>query len=261
MLYVALLAFCGLSGVYTSFLLFAFAWKLWLERSRGAALACGAVAATAALQFAVFVSLWNESALDPAKFSELDWVRSATYTFYQQFVVPLGGRPLVQAFGDPAEVLGALARRSREPATVAIALLGLAGAVGVVVALVDRELRSPRNVLVVALASLAVLTTLSAKFGRTTGRYAVLSGIALLFLVLAHVRFEPGAPRWRAVVAALLLAGALGVGAAGYRHDEDFRCPAGARAGARSWPTGAAIPPTRRRSGRCGSRRAARSGA
>ena len=226
-LYVALLAFCGLSGVYTSFLFFAFAWKLWLDRSRGAALACGTVAATAALQFAVFLSLWSENALDAAKFSQLDWVRSATYTFYQQFLVPLGGRPLVQAFGGPAEVLGALARRSREPGTIAIAVLGVAGAAGIVAALVDRELRSPRNVLAVALASLAVLTTLSAKFGRTTGRYAVLSGIALLFLVLAQVRLPPGAPRWRAVVAALLLGWALAVGAAGYRHDEDFDCPGG----------------------------------
>ncbi len=222
-----LLAVCGLSGVYTSFLFFAFAWKLWSERTPGAAWALGVVTLTSLLQFGIFLSLWRVGALDAAKFQPLDWVRSATYTFYQQFLVPLGGRPLVQAFGDTAAVLAALAHGSRDPATLALAGIGLLGALAILIALVDRDPRSPRNGLVIALASLAVLTTLSAKFGRTTGRYALLSGIALLLLVLAHARFEAGAPRWRAVLATGLLGWALLVGGAGYRDDEAFRCPGG----------------------------------
>jgi len=225
--YLALLTLCGLSGVYTAFLFFAFAWKLWLERSRGAALALGAVAATSAVQFAVFFFLLRDQSLDAAKFQQLDSVRSATYTFYQQFLIPLGARPLVQAFGDPAAVLAALARGSRDPAMLGVALLGVAGSAAVVMALVDRELRSPRNLLVIALASLALLTTLSAKYGRTTGRYALLSGIALLFLVLAHTRVEPGGRRWRAVVSSALLAFSLVVGVAGWRSDDAFDCPGG----------------------------------
>src|SRR5262249_8098563 len=98
-LYVVLVIGCGLSGVYTAFRFLAFAWKLALERSRGAALALVAVAAAAAVQFAIFAWLWREQSLDAAKFQQLDWVRSATYTFYQQFLVPLGARPLVQALG------------------------------------------------------------------------------------------------------------------------------------------------------------------
>jgi hypothetical protein len=223
--YLALLAFCGLSGVYTSFLFFAFVWKLWLERSRGALLALGVVAATAAVQFAIFVFLWQEQAIHASKFKQLDWVRSAISTFYQQFLVPLGGRPFVQALGDPGAVLGSLAGRG--PMVVGLAVLGVVGALAVLSVLVDRDLRSPRNGLVIALASLALLTTLSAKFGSTVGRYAVLSGISLLWLLLAHTRSGVGIARWRAVAAGVAFGWALLVGAASYREDDAFACPGG----------------------------------
>jgi len=223
--YALLLLGCGLSGPYTSFLLPAFGAKLALERSGGAWITGGMVAATAAVQVLAFGQVWRHEALDATRFERLDWVRSATYTFYQQFLIPLGARPWVRAFGDPAAVLGSLAREPRAPLIVAIALLGLLGA-GLVVALaVDRDVRSPRNLLVISLASLALLTTVSAKFGRTTGRYAVVSGIALLLLLLAHARFAAGAPLWRPALAAGLLAWALAVGALDYRRDEAFRCP------------------------------------
>jgi hypothetical protein len=95
---------------------------------------------------------------------------------------------------------------------------------GFIAALMDRELRSPRNGLLIALASLTILTTLSAKFGRTTGRYAVLSGIALLWLLLANTQPRGGAVAWRPACAGVLLLVALAVGAVGYRRDEAFRC-------------------------------------
>ena len=224
-LYVALLLFCGLSGVYTSFLFFAFAWKLWRERSRGALAVAGTVALAAAIQFGVFVFLWNERAIHPSKFQELDWIRSATHTFYQQFLVPLGLRPLVQAFGDPAAVLRSLA--ARDVLASAIAVLGVLGVLAAVAALVDRDPRSPRNGLVIALGSLALLTTLSAKFGTTVGRYAVLSGISLLWLLLAYTQAAPGVARWRPLAAGALFGWALAVGAVGYRDDDAFVCPGG----------------------------------
>jgi len=223
--YALLLLGCGLSGPYTSFLFPAFGAKLWLERSRGAWVGSGVVAGAAAVQALAFGFLWNQDAVDAARFQQIDWVRSATYTFYQQFLVPLGGRPLVQTLGDPLAVLSSLAREPRAPVIVAIALAGVLGAGLVVALLVDRDPRSPRNLLVIALASLALLTTVSARFGRTTGRYAVVSGIALLLLLLAHARFAAGAPLWRPALAAGLLSWALAVGALGYRHDEAFRCP------------------------------------
>lgn len=226
-LFVALLLPCGLSGPYTSFLFVGFLWKLWLERSRGALWAAGAVALAAAVQFGVFVFLWSESAIHPSKFQELDWARSALHTFYQQFLVPIGLRPLVQTFGEPAELLRALARGRRDPFVLIVAGLGVLGVLAALAALVDRDPRSPRNGLLIALASLVSLTTLSAKYGSTVGRYSVLSGIALLWLLLAYSRAVPGAPRWRALASGALFGWALLVGAAGYRRDDAFTCPGG----------------------------------
>jgi hypothetical protein len=225
--YLLLLLFCGLSGVYTSFLFLAFVWKIWFERSRGAWLAGGVVAATAVAQFAIFLLLWNENAIHASKFRQIDWVQSGTYTFYTQFMAPLGGRSLVQEVMDPARVVYGLAGDWGGPASAGIALLGMLGVVAVLSALVDRDLRSPRNALVIAVGSLAILTTVSAKFGRTTGRYAVLSGISLLWLLLAHTYLRRGAPPWRALCASVLLFASLGVGGVGYRRDAAFACPGG----------------------------------
>jgi hypothetical protein len=225
--YVLLLLFCGLSGVYTAFLCPAFFWKLWYERSRGALAVASTAALATAVQVVVFASLWSEHAIHPSKLQAFDWVRSATVTFYSHFVVPLGLRPLVRVLGEPTEVVAALARGSRDPWMLGVALLGVAGALAILVALVDRDLRSARNGLVIALASLAASTTVFAHFGRAMGRYAVLSGIALLWLLLSQTRRRAGAGPVRTAAAAALLGWALAVGALGYRHDEAFACPAG----------------------------------
>lgn len=219
-----LLVFCGLSGPYTSFLFPAFAWKAWAERSRAALVAAGAVAFAAAIQVGVFVWVWSEDGLNPAKLQPFDFVRSATYAAYGQLVVPLGLAPLAQAFSGP--VLGALTGPAREPWAVGVAVLGVALGAGALLLLVDRDPRAPRNGLVIALTCLAVFTTASAHWGRSFGRYAVVSGFALLWLVLARAyarsrgRIVPNA-------AAALFAWALLVGAAGYRSDEAFDCPGG----------------------------------
>src|SRR4030095_954603 len=112
---------------------------------------------------------------------------------------------------------------------VSLAVCGVVAALAVLSVLVDRGLRSPRNGLVIALASLALLTTLSAKFGSTVGRYAVLSGISLLWLLLAHTRSGVGIARWRAVAAGVAFGWALLVGAGSYREGDGFAWP-------RGWP-------------------------
>jgi hypothetical protein len=226
-LYAGLLLLCGLSGVYAALLVFAFAWKAWLERTPGAFILLGVNLATASVQALVFGWLWSGTSLRASRFEQLDWVRSATNAFYQQFLVPLGLRPLVRAFGDPLAVLASLAHEPRAPLIVALALGGALGAALIVALLVERDLRSPRNLLVIALPSLVLLTTLSAKHGRASGRYAVVSGVTLLFLLLAHARFGPGVPRWRPALAAGLLGWSLAVGATGFRSDDAFHCPGG----------------------------------
>jgi hypothetical protein len=223
--YAPLLVFCGLSGPYTSFLFPAFAWKVWAERSRGAVVAAGAVAFAAVIQVGVFLWMWSESALNPAKLQPFDFVRSATYMAYGQFLTPLGLGPLLQNFTEP--VLEAIRGSQHAPWAVAMAALGAVLGAAALVLLVDRDPRGPRNGLVIALAFLAVLTTASAHYGRSLGRYAVVSGFALLWLVLARA-YAPGARRRIVPLAAAALFGwALLVGAVGYRSDEAWDCPGG----------------------------------
>jgi hypothetical protein len=223
--YAPLLVFCGLSGPYTSFLFPAFAWKVWAERSRAAVVAAGAVAFAAGIQVGVFLWVWSEGALNPAKLQPFDFVRSATYMAYGQFIVPLGLGPLMQAFSTP--VLEALGGAQRAPWALALAAFGAALGAAALLLLVDRDPRAPRNGLVIALAFLAVLTTASAHYGRSLGRYAVLSGFTLLWLVLARA-FARGAGRRIVPLAAAAVFGwALLVGAAGYRSDEAWDCPGG----------------------------------
>jgi hypothetical protein len=223
--YAALLSFCGLSGPYTSFLFPAFAWKAWAERSRAALWAAGAVAFAAAIQVAVFAWAWSEGALNPAKLEPFDLVRSAMYTGYGQLVVPLGLGPLMQPFSAP--VLGELGGEGRAPWLVGLALLGAAAGAGMLLLLVDRDPRGPRNGLVIALACLALLTTASAHHGRAFGRYSVVSGFGLLWLVLARAYARDTRPRFAALAAAARFGWALAVGAAGYRRDEAWDCPGG----------------------------------
>lgn len=226
-LYALLVSFCGLSGVYTSFLSFAFVWKVWLERSRGAWVVASVVAVTSAIQFGAFVWMWSENLTSPAKL-QLDWVRSAIFSFHSQFVTPLGMRLFVLDRVDTIRMVYSIEDDARAPAILGTAIASFLAAVAFVVAFVDRDLRSPRSGLVLAFVSLAVMTTLSANFGKTTGRYAVLSGICLLWLLLAHTHRRGGAlVHARAVAASALLLWALGVGAAGYRDDPAFTCPGG----------------------------------
>lgn len=221
--YAPLLLFCGLSGPYTSFLFPAFAWKVWAERSRGALVAAGVVAFAAVIQVAVFLWMWSESALNPAKLQPFDFVRSATYMAYGQFIVPLGLGPLMQAFSEP--VLQAIRGSEHAAWAVAMAAFGaLLGAASLVL-LVDRDPRGPRNGLVIALAFLAVLTTASAHYGRSLGRYAALSGFVLLWLVLARA-YAPGR-RVVSVGAAALFGLGLLVGASSYQRDEAWDCEGG----------------------------------
>lgn len=227
-LYALLLSFTGLSGVYTSFLFFAFAWKVWVERTRGAWVAASVVALASVVQLAAFLMMWSQDAVPSMKLEGIDWVRSAIFTFYSQVVTPLGLSPLAQWLFDANSVLYSILKGSRAPAILGAAIASLLGLVGFVAAFVDRDLHSPRNGLVLTFASLAVLTTLSANFGHTTGRYAALSGICLLWLLLAHTRTLGGAhAHARAIAAGALLACALAVGAAGFRDDPVFTCPGG----------------------------------
>jgi hypothetical protein len=223
--YVPLLIFCGLSGPYTSFVFPVFAWKVWAERSRGALLAAAAVAFAAAIQVTVFLWVWSEGALNPAKLGSFDLIRSALYTAYGQFVVPLGLAPVMQLFGAP--VLDELGGPGRAPWLVALVLLGVAASAGVLLLLVDRDPRAPRNGLLIALACLALLTTASAHHGRAFGRYSVVSGVALLWLVLARAYARDAGPRFVSLAAAALLGFALLVGAWGYRRDDAWDCPGG----------------------------------
>ncbi len=230
--YAAILAFAGLSGLYTAFLSLGFALKWWFDRSRGAAVALGVVAFTSAIQGLVLIHIARSGKLATSKLAGYDWVRSAAHTFYAQYVQPLLGRDLVYAVVDRVGFdYGTLVGST----TLGVALVGAAAIAGIAFGmflLAPARLRSPGSLMIVCLGSLSLFTTLGAKNGVAGGRYAVLPGFTLLFLMLYNSRASAGALRWRAPLCGALLAVSLSIGAFGYRTDPAFEC----RAPCPSWP-------------------------
>jgi len=223
-IYTVLVALCGLSGVYTAFLFPAFAYRWLWHRSLAVGALALTVAATAATQVAVFATLLSEQAIHDSKFVQLDLVRSVSFLIFGQVARPLGAEGMAREAAYRLGIQpGAI---DPGPAAVVLLVLAIVAAVGLVWLLLERRLRSPRNLLALAYATLAGLTTLSAKLGVASGRYAVLSGFALLYLLLAGTGGDASG-RWgrlRQLVAGLLLALSLAVGFYGYRNDEAFRC-------------------------------------
>ena len=206
--YTALLAVCGLSGPYTTFLVFAFLWNAWVQRSRAARVLAGALVLTTAVQGLVFTGLASQGFIHGAKFSELNALRSVSNALHAHFLVPVVGRPVGFALARIPRLLFVL-----------LGFVSLAVALGW---LVDWRRRSAAVLLLVALLPLSILTTVASKHGLPGGRYGVLPGIAWLLLILATTR---SGSRMRARFAALLLGLGLTAGVFALRaEDPAFGC-------------------------------------
>lgn len=212
---LATLAFAGLSGAYTDFLLPAFALKAWRERSP-AATAAVAILGTATLIQAGAVA-WSEAQRPGgARWPGLpaDWPSAIAHTLYAQVAVPLVGRGVGRWIASPTGAAHTLG-------FVHAAILACLS-VGVARLVFERRRGAASHLLLVGFASLAIGTTLTAQNSLAGGRYAVLSGFALLLLLMEQTRDSRAG--WRRFCAGGVLAIALVIGAVGYRDDPAFAC-------------------------------------
>ena len=221
---VSVLALAGLSGPYTSFLVPAFLFKLALDRSLGTRAHALVVVAAASVQALVFLNLAASGQLHESKLAGYDWELSAVHTAYAQFLAPIFGHMLPHVVGG---WFGLDAQLFEGPLGLEHFILGVGAVAWLLLGLAllwPRRLRSIQGVLWVGLLGLAIGTTVGAKNGLAGGRYAVLPGFTLLFLLLAYARPVRGAQNIRGVVAAMLLAFALGLGVTAYPNDPAFEC-------------------------------------
>lgn len=219
--YVALLAGCGLSGVYTIFLFPTFVYRWSWDRSREISLLTAVLALTACVQLAVFSTLVSEDALAGSKFQDVDYARRLGFLVYGQVIRPLGFDRVVRFVVETLP--GARFKLLQETVRFSIPLVALS--LVSLVLMSERRYHSEVNLLALAFLSLAALTAGSATHGLPVGRYAALPGFTLLLLLLAHS--TGGAPSSRRKVARSLLALALSSGVIGYRSDGIFSCRAG----------------------------------
>ena len=227
-LYRLLLGFCALSGVYTTFLGGMFLIKARLEQSREALIHVGIVACATLIQGMVFLQVYLSNHLDTQRLVSLSLGKAVKNIGFHQFLLPMHSpqerRWLSTAFG-------ALVPMSEDILRAGTPLLMGILAIGYVLALLYAILPHARQysqlLLLGCYVSTAVGTTIFAHWRVPGGRYAVVSGVLLLWMLLNNLRVP--AFNLRSLFCAVLLGWALIVGAAGYRTSrgqEYFVCHA-----------------------------------
>jgi hypothetical protein len=209
-LYRLLLALGGLSGVYTVFLLPLFGLRALLQRGRERLVQLSIVTLAASIQIALVASMdW----FNPLRMRDLGLVTLSRISLYQ-VGIPLVGHEAARSLTVPLGAVG----------EYAFLIAFLAAAVFSWVDWRRRRLRLDDDgaLLALAVCILAACTSLLSLKGIPGGRYAVLSGFAILFAVLHHIR-----PRRRPALSGaliLLLSFSLFTGMRTYRAPEDLRC-------------------------------------
>lgn len=211
--YRLLLASAAVSSIYVSFLLPAFLLRAWRQRKREGWVQLGIVGAAVLLQALIVLSFAHDDAISRKRFSHLE-VETLVFAAEHQIAYPLFGWRGINAI---AEVLGS---------RLAPAFLGLA-LVGITLPIFGRA-RDPlgisRATLGLGFLSVFFATWLSSLNGKPGGRYAVVSGFIVLFIVLAGLPEPLRVARWRAIIPIMLLGLALGSGWDAYRDAYQLKC-------------------------------------
>jgi hypothetical protein len=201
------LLFCGLGGVYANFLLPAFMLRAWTSRERTRWIQAAILGATCAAQACIMLD-----SMSAGRFNEkrLSLVGAHSLGDAARHLI---GEPLLGS-----DRVTALTGGRSSGGLVFLALFVIAAAAA---CLARNRLaigsRDSRLVLFVAFLSLFAGTSMLSVDSDPHGRYAVLPGFVLLFLLLDMIR--PRQERWSSGAAALLLGLSLVVGTIGYRDD------------------------------------------
>jgi hypothetical protein len=251
--YRLLLGFCGLTAVYTTFLGGMFLLKAWWEKSRESLIHVGVVACTSLIQVAVFLHLYFSNHISQKKLIGFELGRAAQGLFFHQLAMPTLGPRWGQRLRSALVSVFAPSGETGIP-TVAVlsCLLALGYFLVVLYTLAPRVRQYSQLLLLGSYTFTAVGTSIFAMHGVPAGRYAVASGIFLLWMLLNNIR-SPLLWDVRSLCATGVLAGALVIGGMGYRthgahtyfvcregcpkwHDELTRCETTGECVITVWP-------------------------
>lgn len=186
-LYGAIQAFCALSGVYSTFLFFAFAIKLYQYPSKGSWMQAAISFCCAVIQTAVFIYLQLSQQISSKKFSDdFPWADVIPNSFYFHFALPILGHEhansLASFLGFSPSSVHLLSKPEQQVVILSCAAIMLSLVI-LVAALKRAPLRLP---LLVGFLTVTLLTTASAVAATPGGRYAVFPGAFILLLLLAE---------------------------------------------------------------------------
>lgn len=175
-LYRGLLIFCGLSGVYTTFLGPGFFIKMWLERSRESVIHFLLVSFTALIQISIFIYLKTHNLLSLAKTTEFDlWTALLSLLKYHVLSPLVGYKNMLSltAWLNQHFILG----------------LCLAGILILILSIwlfQQRRSLSPYFwLLLILFPLLSLLVTYGAMRHVPGGRYMVLPGLFILWFIIS----------------------------------------------------------------------------
>lgn len=206
--YRLVLAFCGLSGVYTAMLTVPFLVRAFLRRGRESAVQLAVVAGSAVLQAAVYAATAFGPSLHPDRLGRLEWKAASVIVLVQHVLKPIASGPLAfrLELSLPQEIRYSTVAGLASLAAVALVWIWLA------------RRRSNRLYLLFPLTFAVVSGATSVlAFSLPRHRYAVISGMVLVLALL--VSSWSGPPGGRRTLSRVLLGVSLAVGAATYGHD------------------------------------------
>jgi len=214
--YRVLLVFCGLSGVYTAFLGGMFLLKAWLEKSREALIQVSLIACTSLIQVAVFLSLYFSNNISGKKLVSLNLGTTIQHVFLHQIAFPLLGPQWGQRLRSSLYAFFTTWGDTVVTGSVLFAgILAVGYLYAVLYAILPRAHQYSQILLLGSYVFTATGTSVFSAGGVPGGRYAVASGVFLLWMLLNNLRFSTLDPR--STLCMVLLAGALVFGMMGYR--------------------------------------------
>jgi hypothetical protein len=214
--YRLLLGFCGLSGVYATLLGGMFFVKAWMEKSREAIIHLGVVTCTSLIQVIVFLHLYFSNNISAKKLAGLDLGKTGPPLFYYQIALPLLGPQWGRRLHSSLDVFFATPGDIIVTGSALLAGILAAGYLCAgLYAILPRVQQRSQMLLLGSYAFTAAGTSVFSAGGVPGGRYAVASGVFLLWMLLNNLRFS--ILDLRSMLCAVLLACALVFGMMGYR--------------------------------------------
>lgn len=186
-LYRLLLVFCGLSGVYTTFLSFAFLIKAYYEKSTEAWRHFGIVCSTSLIQTLLFIRIYQQGIGGDEKLVYFDMLKAPLYIFNHHIMTPLLGFWVRLELNTP----DLLKEDYFSRLSLLILSIGVIAIVGLFFYRILKNKTSPYLLLlVISFLSISILTSIGSMGGAPGARYAVIPGFLFTLILFYSVQWQ-----------------------------------------------------------------------